>query len=86
MLPGIQRAAGLSVAELQQIATDRPGPGQTKLVPGRSEGAALARIALKGEGDLVLMLYQDGTGTELDRALAGEPLRKATEAPAGRLR
>ncbi|MFJ6379806.1 hypothetical protein ACIQI7_07340 [Kitasatospora sp. NPDC092039] len=85
MLPAIQRAAGAGVDQLQQIATDQPAAGQTELVPGTG-GAALARVAIKGDGDLILLVSQDRTGAELDRALAGEPLRRAAEALAGQLR
>ncbi|MFD9686724.1 hypothetical protein ACFWXO_13310 [Kitasatospora sp. NPDC059088] len=79
LLPGIRRAAELSVAELQQVATEQPGPGQTRIL-GSKGTAALARIAHQGEGDIVLMLSQNpGTG-EPDQALTGEPLRKAATA------
>ncbi|MBD0693484.1 hypothetical protein [Streptomyces sp. CBMA123] len=84
LLPGIQRAAQLSVAGLQQFATEQPGPGQTRLV-GKGT-AALARIAPKGEGDIVLMLSQDTGSGEPDRGLTGEPLRKAAENLVGQLR
>ncbi|MET8542918.1 hypothetical protein ABZW03_20030 [Kitasatospora sp. NPDC004799] len=85
ILPSIQRAANAEVDQLQQISTDQPRPGQTKLLPGTG-GAALARVALKGEGDLALLLYQDRDSAELDPALTGEPLRKTTEALAAQLR
>ncbi|MFJ7247406.1 hypothetical protein ACIQWA_22575 [Kitasatospora sp. NPDC098652] len=79
LLPGIQRAAGLPVAALQQVATEQPGPGQTRLL-GSKGTAALARIAHQGEGDIVLMLSQNPSTGEPDQALTGEPLRKAAAA------
>ncbi|MFG2841707.1 hypothetical protein ACGF12_00830 [Kitasatospora sp. NPDC048296] len=86
MLPSIARAGLLGVDQLSQFSSDRPAVGQTELTPGGGT-AAVARIALHGEGDLVLMLDQNTTGQEAQNpALAGEPLRKAAEALAGRLK
>ncbi|MFH9349250.1 hypothetical protein [Kitasatospora sp. NPDC017646] len=86
MLPAIARAGLLSVDQLSRFSADRPAVGQTKLTPGGGR-AAVARIALHGDGDLVLMLDQNTTGQAAqDPALAGEPLRKAAEALAGQLK
>ncbi|MFD8704499.1 hypothetical protein ACFV1W_18090 [Kitasatospora sp. NPDC059648] len=85
MLPSIARAGLLSVDQLSQFSADRPAVGQTKLTPGGGT-AAVARIALHGDGDLVLMLDQNTTGRAAqDPALAGEPLRKAAEALVGQI-
>ncbi|MFD5462979.1 hypothetical protein ACFWIQ_09135 [Kitasatospora sp. NPDC127059] len=86
MLPAIQRAGLLSVDQLTRFSTDRPSVGQTRITPGQGT-AAVARIALHGDGDLVLMLDQNTTAQD-DRnpALAGEPLRKTAENLAGQLR
>ncbi|MFJ9772792.1 hypothetical protein ACIRVF_16380 [Kitasatospora sp. NPDC101157] len=85
LLPSIARAGLLSVDQLSRFSADRPAVGQTKLTPGGGT-AAVARIALHGDGDLVLMLDQNTTGgAAQDPALAGEPLRKAAEALAGQI-
>ncbi|KJS56275.1 hypothetical protein VM98_08295 [Streptomyces rubellomurinus subsp. indigoferus] len=41
---------------------------------------AVSRLAVNGEGDLIMMLSQDSGDPEQNPALAGEPLRKAAEA------
>ncbi|MBV2152892.1 hypothetical protein [Kitasatospora sp. SUK 42] len=84
MLPAIQRAGLLSVDQLSRFAGDRPAVGQTRLTPGQGT-AAVSRVALRGEGDLVLLLSQNTAGADPDPALAGEPLRKAAETLAGQL-
>ncbi|MFD7906763.1 MULTISPECIES: hypothetical protein [unclassified Kitasatospora] len=85
LLPRIQSRARASVSQLRQLADHQPGPGQTVLVPG-ADTAALARLAPKGEGDIVLMLSEDSAGDTPDRTYTGEGLRKAAEALAGQLR
>lgn len=84
MLPTIRGAGLLSLDQLTRFSTDRPAVGQTKLTPGQGT-AAVSRISLHGEGDLVLMLSQNTSSGEPDQALAGEPLRKAAEALAGQI-
>ncbi|GAB7182006.1 hypothetical protein ATKI12_1837 [Kitasatospora sp. Ki12] len=84
MLPGIQHAARLGASDLQQLAADQPGPGQTKLLAGRGT-AALSRITPKGDGDIVLLVSQN-YDAQPDEALTGEPLRKLAESLAGQLR
>ncbi|MFF9642695.1 hypothetical protein [Kitasatospora aureofaciens] len=87
MLPAIARAGLLGVDQLSRFSADRPAVGQTRLTPAGGR-AAVARIALHGDGDLVLVLDQNTTGGQAaqDPALAGEPLRKAAEALAGQLK
>lgn len=86
LLPRVQRQARASVSQLQQLAAQQPGPGQTVLAPGEGT-AAVARPAVRGEGDLVLMLSsEDSAGDTPDRTYTGEALRKATQALAGQLR
>ncbi|MFH8380085.1 hypothetical protein ACH4E7_03965 [Kitasatospora sp. NPDC018058] len=84
MLPSIQAAGLLSVDQLSRFSTDRPAVGQTRITPDKGT-AAVARVAVKGEGDLVLMLSQDFRDSDPDPALTGEPLRKAAEALAAQL-
>ncbi|MGW2249389.1 hypothetical protein ACWCXH_04215 [Kitasatospora sp. NPDC001660] len=55
------------------------------LAPGKGT-AALARITPGGEGDIVPRLAQGIRNTDPDQAFTGEPLRKAAEALAGRIR
>ncbi|KJS63198.1 hypothetical protein [Streptomyces rubellomurinus] len=79
MLARIGQAGRLGVDDLNRFFADRPGIGQTRLTPGPGT-AAVSRLAVNGEGDLIMMLSQDSGDPEQNPALAGEPLRKAAEA------
>ncbi|MBO1417652.1 hypothetical protein [Streptomyces sp. FH025] len=86
MLPKIAAAGLLSTDQLSRFFADRPAIGQTRLTPGDGT-AAVSRVALSGEGDLILLLSQNTIGNPpQDEALSGEPLRKAAEALAAQLR
>ncbi|MER7756451.1 hypothetical protein [Kitasatospora sp. NPDC097643] len=86
MLPRIQRVAGIGSDQIQQAAAEQPGAGRTKLVPGGKGTAAVARIAPRGAGDIVLVLSQEPDGGAPRPTLTGEPLRKAAEALAAQLK
>ncbi|MFJ8475031.1 hypothetical protein [Kitasatospora sp. NPDC094011] len=83
-LPMIQRNGRLSVDQLTRFAQNRPAVGRTTLA---SDGGtvAVARIALKGEGDLMLLLSEAPDSQVVNGELAGEPLRRAAEALAGQV-
>ncbi|MFI6154242.1 hypothetical protein ACIBCA_16335 [Kitasatospora sp. NPDC051170] len=78
MLPRLRQAGQLSVDDLTTAYNGRPGIGETRLTPGPGS-AAVARIALNGAGDLVMLVSQGSSDADRNPALAGEPLRKATE-------
>ncbi|MFG2694635.1 hypothetical protein [Kitasatospora sp. NPDC048407] len=84
MLPTLQRTGQLTVDQLGEVVTGRPEPGdRPKLLPG-SGIAAIARVPVKGDGDLVLLLSQ-GDADPADPALTGEPLTKVLEQLQGRI-
>ncbi|WP_033214272.1 hypothetical protein [Kitasatospora phosalacinea] len=73
MLPKAQAAGQLRVDGIHTVYDRRPAPGAAPLVTPDGGLAALARVPVKGDGDLVLLLSQeppDGGG----RTLSGEPL------------
>ncbi|MEU8894137.1 hypothetical protein [Streptomyces sp. NPDC048442] len=84
-LPQIATLGNLRADEVMAFSKDEPGIGQTRVTPGRGT-AAVARVAVAGKGDLVLVVSQGSTVTKADPALAGESLRKIAEALAAQLR
>ncbi|OKJ16734.1 hypothetical protein [Kitasatospora sp. CB01950] len=84
LLPTLQRTGQLTVDQLGAVVTGRPKPGgKPVLLPGGGL-AAIARVPLKGDGDLVLLLSQGDAGPA-DPALTGEPMAKALEHLQGRI-
>ncbi|MFD8202279.1 hypothetical protein [Streptomyces sp. NPDC059701] len=84
-LPQIAALGNLGADEVMAFSKDEPGIGQTRVTPGRGT-VAVARVAVAGKGDLVLLVSQGSTVTKADPALAGESLRKVAEALAAQLR
>ncbi|MFD8479276.1 hypothetical protein [Kitasatospora sp. NPDC059673] len=84
MLPTLQRTGQLTADQLGEVVTGRPKPGgKPVLLPGAGLGA-IARVPLKDDGDLVLLLSQ-GDADPADPALTGEPLAKVLEQLQGRI-
>ncbi|MFC9324157.1 hypothetical protein [Kitasatospora sp. NPDC057015] len=84
-LPRIASLGNLGADEVIAFSKDAPGIGQTRVTPGRGS-AAVARVAVAGKGDLALVVSQGSTVAKADPALAGESLKKITEALATQLR
>ncbi|GAA1388965.1 hypothetical protein GCM10009639_16070 [Kitasatospora putterlickiae] len=85
LAPHLNDYGNLSNAQLQEFYAERTTAGQTRLTPGAGL-AAVARLTVRGKGDLALTFAQDTDESTIDRSLAGEPLRRATQELAAQLR